>query len=61
MPEHKAELLALHHDNLQHDTYTQLRQVFDALRALMTPPPEPAKRPIGFVASGASGNKQSAK
>jgi len=25
-----------------------LQQVFDALRELMTPP-EPAKRPIGFV------------
>ena len=39
----------LHHDTLAHDTHTQLRQVFDALRALMASPPEPPKRPIGFV------------
>ena len=55
--EHKAETLALHHDQLQHDTHTQLRQVFDALRALMTPSPEPVKRPIGFVAPGEAGRK----
>jgi len=42
--EHKAETLALHHDKLQHDTHAQLRQVFDALRALMVQP-EPVKRP----------------
>lgn len=47
--EHKAETLALHHDTLAHDTHTQLRQVFDALMALMASPPEPPKRPIGFV------------
>lgn len=28
----------------------QLKQVFDALRELMTPP-DPPKRPIGFVTS----------
>ena len=28
--------------------HTQLKQVFDALRELMTPP-EPPKRPIGFI------------
>jgi len=31
-------------------------QVFDALRDLMTPP-EPAKRPIGFVTTDDKGNK----
>lgn len=30
-------------------TKAQLKQVFDALRELMTPP-DPPKRPIGFVA-----------
>ncbi len=30
------------------NTRNQLKQVFDALRELMTPP-EPSKRPIGFV------------
>ncbi len=55
--EHKTETLALHHDNLQHDTQAQLRQVFDALRALMAPPPEPKKRPIGFVTPGGKDRK----
>jgi hypothetical protein len=32
------------------NTRAQFKQVFDALRALMTPP-EPRKRPIGFVTS----------
>lgn len=33
------------------DTRAQLKQVFDALRELMTPaePPPPPKRPIGFL------------
>lgn len=57
--EHKAETLALHHDNLQHDTQAQLQQVFDALRALMAPPPEPVKRPIGFVAPQEAAGKRS--
>jgi len=47
--EHKAETLAMRHDDFSRNTRTQLRQVFDALRALMAPPSEPAKRPIGFV------------
>lgn len=58
--EHKTETLALHHENLQHDTQAQLRQVFDALRALMVPPPGPAKRPIGFVTPGEARGKRSA-
>jgi len=32
----------------RHPTRNQLKQVFDALRELMTPP-DPPKRPIGFV------------
>lgn len=55
--EHQAETLALHHDNLAHDVQVQLRQVFDALRALMAPPPAPAKRPIGFVPPGDTSRK----
>jgi hypothetical protein len=35
-------------DTFNRNTKAQLRQVFDALRELMTPP-EPPKRPIGFV------------
>ena len=44
----KTESLAMSHDTFSRNTRAQLKQVFDALRELMTPP-EPAKRPIGFV------------
>jgi len=47
--EEKTEALALRHDSLAANTRAQLRQVFDALRELMTPP-EPKRRPIGFTA-----------
>jgi hypothetical protein len=46
--EEKTEGLALSHDTFSRNTRAQLKQVFDALRALMTPP-DPPKRPIGFV------------
>ena len=46
--EDKTESLAMSHDTFSRNTRAQLKQVFDALRELMTPP-EPAKRPIGFV------------
>jgi hypothetical protein len=36
------------HDTFSRNTRAQLKQVFDALRELMTPP-EPPKRPIGFI------------
>jgi hypothetical protein len=36
------------HDTFSRNTRAQLKQVFDALRELMTPP-DPPKRPIGFV------------
>jgi hypothetical protein len=45
----KAERLAMSHESFSHNTRAQLRQVADALRELMTPPPDPPKRPIGFV------------
>ena len=35
-------------DTFSRNTRNQLKQVFDALRELMTPP-DPPKRPIGFV------------
>jgi hypothetical protein len=44
----KTELLAMSHDTFSRNTRAQLKQVFDALRELMTPP-DPPKRPIGFV------------
>jgi ORF6N domain len=46
--EEKTELLSMQHDTFSSNTRNQLKQVFDALRALMTPP-DPPKRPIGFV------------
>lgn len=38
----------MQHDTFSRNTRALLKQVFDALRELMTPP-EPAKRSIGFV------------
>ena len=46
--EEKAQALELNHDTFSRNTRKQLKQVFDALRELMTPP-DPPKRPIGFV------------
>jgi len=47
--EQKTELLSLQHDTLASNTRAKFKQVFEALRQLMTPPAEPPKRPIGFV------------
>ena len=46
--EEKTELLSMQHDTFSSNTRNQLKQVFDALRELMTPP-DPPKRPIGFL------------
>lgn len=46
--EEETEALNMNHDTFSRNTRAQLKQVFDALRALMTPP-DPPKRPIGFV------------
>ncbi|CAG0988966.1 hypothetical protein RHDC4_02379 [Rhodocyclaceae bacterium] len=48
--ERKTELLSLQHETFAGNTRVQLKQVFDALRQLMTSP-DPSKRPIGFVTS----------
>lgn len=56
--EDKTEALAMQHDTFSRNTRNQLRQVFDALRELMTPP-EPAKRPIGFITHEDKGKKAS--
>ena len=63
--EEKTEALALQHDSFSRNTRAQLKQVFDAIRELMTPP-DPPKRPIGFVTSEdkskkASGSRGQAK
>ena len=57
--EDTTEALAMSHDTFSRNTRAQLKQVFDALRALMTPP-DPPKRPIGFVTPEDKGKKTSA-
>ena len=46
--EEKTELVSMQHDTFSRNTRNQLKQVFDTLRELMTPPNSP-KCPIGFV------------
>jgi hypothetical protein len=58
--EQKTEALAMSHDTFSRNTRHQLKQVFDALRELMTPP-DPPKRPIGFVTPEDRGKKGQAK
>lgn len=47
--ESKTELISLKHETFERSTRVQLKQIIDALRELTTPPPVPAKRPIGFI------------
>ena len=47
--ENKAKLMSLKNDTFEHNTRVQLKQVFDAIRELMTAPEPAKKRPIGFV------------
>jgi hypothetical protein len=47
--ENKTELMSLKSNGFEHSTRIQLRQIFDAIRELMTPPEPAAKRPIGFI------------
>lgn len=54
--EDKTEALAMQHDTFSRNTRAQLKQVFDAIRDLMAPP-EPPKRPIGFVTPEDKGMK----
>ena len=53
----KTESLAMSHDTFSRNTRAQLKQVFDALRELMTPP-DPPKRPIGFVKPEEKGSEK---
>ncbi len=46
--EEKTAIMDMRHDNFSQTTRAQLKQVFEALKALTTQP-EPTKRPIGFV------------
>ncbi len=58
--EEKTEALAMSHDSFSRNTRNQLKQVFDALHELMTPP-DPPRRPIGFVTTEDKGKKAQAK
>ena len=58
--EDKTEALAMNQDSFSRNTRNQLKQVFDALRELMTPP-DPPKRPIGFVTPDDKGKKPLAR
>ena len=46
--ETKTESLEMTHDTFSRNTRLQLHQLLDAVREL-TVPPEPSKRPIGFL------------
>ena len=58
--EDKTEALAMNHDTFSRNSRNQLKQVFDALRELMTPP-DPPKRPIGFINPEDKGKQTSAR
>ena len=55
-----TESLEMQHDTFSRNTRNQLKQVFDAVRELMTPI-EPPKRPIGFVTPEEKKDKGKAK
>ena len=57
--EQKTEALAMSHDTFSRNTRDPLKQVFVALRELMTPP-DPPKRPIEFVTPEDKGKKGAA-
>jgi hypothetical protein len=46
--EKRTELVSSRHDALAAETRSQLKQIIDAIRRLMEPPPS-KRRPIGFV------------
>jgi hypothetical protein len=61
--EEKTEVPAIQcaNENFSRNTRLQIKQLFDAIRDLM-PPPEPPRRPIGFVTpSEDKGKKGQAK
>ena len=58
--EDKTEALAMNHDTFSRNARNQLKQVFDALKELMTPP-DPPRRPIGFVTPEDKSKKTQAK
>ncbi len=55
--EQKAEGPALTHDTFDRNTRAQLKQLIEAVNRLMMPP-DPPKRPIGFVHPEEKGSKK---
>jgi hypothetical protein len=47
--ESKVDLTSVRHDTFAHSTHGQVKQLFDAIRHLMEPPPTVTKQPVGFV------------
>jgi len=47
--EQTTEALSIQQDSFARNTRAQLKQVFDAIRELMTPHEPQKKRPIGFM------------
>jgi hypothetical protein len=58
--EQKTEGLALTHDTFSRNTRNQLRQLIEAVNQLMGPP-DPPKRPIGFINPEDKGKKTSSQ
>jgi hypothetical protein len=55
--EEKTQALAMSHDNFSRTTRNHLKQVFEALKEFMAPP-DPPKRPIGFINPEDKGSKK---
>ena len=55
--EEKTEGLALTHDTFSSSTRAQLRMLIEAVNQLMAPP-DPPKRPIGFINPEDKGSKK---
>ena len=58
--EQKTEGLALSHDTFSRNTRAQLKQLIEAVNHLMAPP-DPPKRPIGFVTHEDKGKEAQAR
>ena len=56
--EQSTEALAMQHDSFARNTRAQLKQVFDAICELMTPPESQKKRPIGFISGDETSKKK---
>lgn len=55
--EEETEALVMNHETFSRNTRSRLKHVFDALSDHM-PPPDPPKRPIGFMTRGQRHSKK---